>query len=150
MIPGNSTFTGALRKSVLVPWLTATPENPFGSDPRMAPEPVSQKKTSMFTGTLGMTALPRLTEPLLIELEQSDTCEENTRAMPRKFPLIVTVAVSELEMLLTNPLEPNTGTLPTVGSVVWADIAMALITAVSVSGEARNSVALDGGVSSMN
>jgi len=98
-----------------------------------------------------MATLPRLAgtvEPA-IGLIQSEVVEANACAIPRKFPAIVYVAVSELDMVLSNPVEPNMGTV-SVGSMVWACNAVALKTAVRVSGEERNSVALDGGASSMN
>jgi hypothetical protein len=54
-----------------------------------------------------------------------------------------------LDMLLSNPVEPNTATV-SVESTVSACTAVAPKTTVRVSGLERNSVALDGGLSSMN
>jgi len=151
MMPGNSTVASVDRKSVLVPGLAVMLGNPLGLDPRMAPEPVKQRKISRFTGTLGMVTLPGLAGPVApaTGFRQSEVVEANALAMPRKFPGIVTVAVSELDMVLSNPVEPNTATVP-LASVVWACIAVAPKTAVRLSGVPANSVALDGAVSSMN
>src|SRR5271167_3086486 len=118
--------TGADRKSVLLPGPTVTVANPLGSFPRTSPEPVTQKKISRSTGTLGMAMLVRLAEPLPMLFRQSEVVEANGNATPRKFPAIVNVALSALDMVLANPLEPNTGTLLFTASWVCACTAVAL------------------------
>jgi len=135
---------------VLVPGFTVTFENPFGLSPRMAPEPVRQKKTSWLSATLGMEMLPRLTLPSAMDEVQFDTVDEKALPMPLKLPARTTVAVSLFDRSFADPLGLKMFTVSVAASLICFDMAIALRTMVRVSGEPENSVALEGGSMSMN
>ncbi|MGO9010386.1 MAG: hypothetical protein ACLQPN_09810 [Bryobacteraceae bacterium] len=106
----------------------------------------------MSIATLGIEMLVPYTVPLVIGVKQFDVDDENARAIPPKFPGIVTVAVSVLNRVFGNPLGPRIGTVWVAASTSCGEIAIALRTAVRESPvpPVPNSVPLDGGVSSIN